>query len=289
MTPTEPQISDPPNVGVSHEPERNRLLRAFPADAYAAIAPYLETVKLRRGAVVAERGEPIEYAYFPHRSVLSLVTPLSDGTIVESATVGYEGAIGVFAILGDPIAFERTIAQVPDSATRVPAARVAALANESEALRTLLFRYVQALFRQTAQSLACLQHHSIEERCARWLLQTHDRVGADEFSLTQAFLAAMLGVRRASVNAAAGKLQAQGYIQYQWGHIRVTDRAGLEVRGVRVLRNHYRDVPQTSPAGQLRRWPVTYSGSAPPVRAERAERAERRYRSKRVRLSCSKL
>jgi CRP-like cAMP-binding protein len=228
MTPTDPQTEDQPDAAAGNARERNRLLRAFPADAYAAIAPYLETVKLKRGAVIAERGDPVEYAYFPHRSVLSLVTPLSDGTIVESATVGYEGVVGLFAIMGDGIAFERVIAQVPDSATRLPAGRLGALASEYEPVRSLLFRYAQALFRQTAQSLACLQHHSIEERCARWLLQTHDRVGADEFSLTQAFLAAMLGVRRASVNAAAGKLQAEGYIQYQWGRIRVTDRAGLE-------------------------------------------------------------
>jgi CRP-like cAMP-binding protein len=208
--------------------DRNRLLRRLsPSDA-AALDAHAEHITLHRGDVLAERGDHIEYAYFPHACVLSLVTPLSDGGIVESATVGYEGVVGLSTFLADSIAFERAIAQVPGPATRVSAAVLATLAHESAAVRTLLLRYTQALLRQTAQSVACLQHHPIDERCARWLLQTHDRMNADTFSLTHEFLAAMLGVRRAGVTVALGALQAAGFITYQRGRVTVVDRAGLE-------------------------------------------------------------
>lgn len=208
--------------------DRNRLLRSLTAADRAAIAPHLDQVVLARGQVLAERGDRIQYAYFPQRCVLSLVTALSDGSIVESATVGHEGVVGLSTFLADGIAFERAIAQVPNLATRMSANVLATLATERPTIRALLLRYTQALLRQTAQSVACLQHHPIDERCARWLLQTHDRVGEDSFSLTHEFLAAMLGVRRAGVTVALGALQSAGFITYQRGRLAVVDRAGLE-------------------------------------------------------------
>jgi CRP-like cAMP-binding protein len=110
------------------------------------------------------------------------------------------------------------------------------------ALFPLMLRYAQALQEQTAQSVACNRHHAIEERCARWLLMTHDRVGADQFPLTQEFLAFMLGVRRASVTVAAGMLQQAGLIRYSRGRIAVLDRAGLEAASCecyRVVQQRY--------------------------------------------------
>jgi CRP-like cAMP-binding protein len=221
---------------------RNRLLRSLPTRDQTTLNPHAEQVTLNRGDVLAERGERVQYAYFPDGCVLSLVTPLSDGAIVESATVGYEGVVGLSTFLADGIAFERAIAQVPGLATRVSADALATLAREHATIRALLLRYTQALLRQTAQSVACLQHHPIDERCARWLLQTHDRVGEDAFSLTHEFLAAMLGVRRAGVTVALGVLQSAGFITSQRGRLTIVDRAGLETAACecyRVITDEY--------------------------------------------------
>jgi CRP-like cAMP-binding protein len=216
--------------------DRNRLLRSLHASDYATLAPHLEQVTLARGDVLAERGDHIQYAYFPQRCVLSLVTPLSDGAIVESATVGHEGVVGLSTFLADGVAFERAIAQVPGLAVRVRADVLKTLATERGTVRGPLLRYTQALLRQTAQSVACLQHHPIDERCARWLLQTHDRIGEDSFSLTHEFLAAMLGVRRAGVTVALGSLQSAQLITYQRGRVAIIDRAGLEAAACECYR-----------------------------------------------------
>jgi CRP-like cAMP-binding protein len=125
--------------------------------------------------------------------------------------------------------------------------------QQSRALVDLLHRYTQALFTQVSQSAACNSLHSIEERCGRWLLMTHDRVETDEFVLTQEFLAIMLGVRRASVAEVAGKLQQAGLIHYQRGQMRVLDRKGLEATSCEcygVIRAEYeRLLPYLAPSG----------------------------------------
>jgi len=118
--------------------------------------------------------------------------------------------------------------QVPGAAARVPLAHVRAVAVAGSALFDVLYRYVQALIGQIAQNAACNRAHPIEQRCARWLLMTHDRAADDEFPLTQEFIAQMLGVRRAGVSAAASILQRAGFIKYSRGRITVLDREGLE-------------------------------------------------------------
>ena len=184
---------------------------------------------------------PVHSVYFPRTAVFSLLTPLEGEPPVEAATVGREGFVGTPVVLGARTTAVQALAQVPGTAARLDAGRLTdwlqAPGRLSEALGgtslfPLLLRYAQALQEQTAQSVACNRLHTLEERCARWLLMTHDRVGADQgvdqFPLTQDFLAFMLGVRRASVTVAAGMLQQAGLIKYSRGRIAVRDRAGLE-------------------------------------------------------------
>jgi CRP-like cAMP-binding protein len=209
--------------------EENRLLRSLPAEEYAQLAEYLEPVQLVAGQMLWEPGAVIHSVYFPRTCVLSILLPLTDEPPVEAATIGREGLLGTPVVLGVRVTNASALAQVPGTAVRIDAEHFVSSVRELDGiLFPLLMRYAQALQEQTAQSVACNRRHSIEERCARWLLMTHDRVGEDRFPLTQEFLAFMLGVRRASVTVAAGMLQQAGLIRYQRGRIAVLDRERLE-------------------------------------------------------------
>jgi len=153
---------------------------------------------------------------------------MSDGTAVETATVGNEGMVGLPVFHGVDRTAAQAFCQIPGDAFRVSTAAFRGELQYRGALGTLLGRYAEALFTQVAQSSACNRVHPMRERCARWLLTTHDRVGEDEFPLTHRFLAQMLGVRRATVTEAAGSLQAAGLIEYRMGTLRIRDRRGLE-------------------------------------------------------------
>ena len=208
--------------------ERNQLLRTLPPPTYAALLPDLEPVELTRGQVLWRHDAPIRGVYFPRTAVTSLLTPLADEAPVESATVGYEGLVGVPVVLGADTTHTHALAQIPGEAARVDAGRFRAWLAGADGATALFLRYAQALLEQTAQSVACNRRHELEERCARWLLATRDRVGADSFPLTHDFLAAMLGVRRATVTVAAGMLQQAGLIKYSRGKVTILDPEGLE-------------------------------------------------------------
>jgi len=206
----------------------NRLLAALPRETHDRFASEFETVPIRVRDVLHQVGRPVEHVYFPHSGMGSIVTPLRRGIRIEAATIGTEGILGVAYVLGDALATEETMIQMPGEATRL---RVRVLREEfdkDEVLRTLLLRYSQILMGQIAQGSACNRAHEIEGRCARWLLSTHDRVPGDEFPLTQEFLAMMLGVRRAGVSVAQHKLQQDGLIRYTRGTVTILDRKGLE-------------------------------------------------------------
>jgi CRP-like cAMP-binding protein len=161
---------------------------------------------------------------------------------VEVGTVGNEGMLGLPVFLGADSSPGAAFCQVPGRALRMPAEALRAAASVEGPLRDLLQRYAQALMDQIAQSAACNRAHSTEERLCRWLLMTHDRVGADRFPLTQEFLGQMLGVRRAGVSATASILQRAGFIRYSRGTITITDRAGLESASCgcyRVVRDEF--------------------------------------------------
>jgi CRP-like cAMP-binding protein len=211
-----------------HAAERNRLLRGLPPVAYEQLAPHLEPVELTPRQVLLEPDGPIRAVFFPRTVVCSLLTPLEGEMPVESATVGFEGMVGVPVVLGAATTHTKAIAQVAGAAARVDAARFREWLAQADGALPLLLRYAQALLEQTAQSVACNRKHEMEERCARWLLATRDRVGADQFMLTHEFLAAMLGVRRATVTVAAGMLQQAGLITYTRGRVTILDAERLK-------------------------------------------------------------
>ena len=208
---------------------RNRLLSALAPEDFAAIEPQLEPVTHENGEVPAAAGEPWRHVYFPETAIASVISRMEGGGAVEVRTIGNEGMVGVPVLLDASAEAVETVTQIPGTALRLPAEALARAADARPRLRRLLHRYTHAYLTQVSQSAACNRLHSIEQRCARWLLMTHDRVDrVDRFPLTQEFLAIMLGVRRAGVTVAAGALQDSGLIRYRRGSIQVLDRAGLE-------------------------------------------------------------
>jgi CRP-like cAMP-binding protein len=156
------------------------------------------------------------------------VISLGDGRVVEAATIGNEGMVGIPALLGLDFTTATATAQVPGDSLRIPTPSFMKAMSRGGPLDLILRRYIAFSLRSAYQAVACNALHSVEERMSRWLLTTQDRVGKSEFLLTQEFLAQMLGVRRQSVQVVAGTLQTAGLITYRRGQVRVMDREGLE-------------------------------------------------------------
>jgi CRP-like cAMP-binding protein len=188
----------------------------------------MEWVNLELKEVLFNVDVPIAHVYFPENTVVSVLGVMTDGSAVEVATVGREGMTGLPVFLGAQKTMAHALVQVPGQALRIEAGAFREQVQRLSGLRDVLNRYTQALFTLLSQGAACNRLHSIEERCARWLLQTRDRVGANEFPLTQQFLSQMLGVRRAGVSEVAAVLQDEGLIRYARGVITITHPAGLE-------------------------------------------------------------
>lgn len=207
----------------------NRLLNALAPRDFERLRPHLERGHVELYHMLAKQGDTFTHVHFPESCVISLVNRMSNGSGVEAGTIGNEGMAGLPAYLEGAESESETFCQVAGASLRLPAQLLVDAAAERPEIRRLLNRYVQAYLSQLAQSVACNRLHDIEQRCARWLLMTHDRVGdAETFPLKHEFLALMLGVRRAGVTTAAGVLQEQGLIHYRRGIIRVVDRNGLE-------------------------------------------------------------
>ena len=205
----------------------NRILTALPSSERLALFGVVRTVSLPVKTVLFEPGGPIDAIYFPVNGVISLVTPLHDGAIVEVATIGNEGIVGVPLVPLGALAV-RAISQVAGHSLRMEATAFMDWFDRSSTFQSLVDKYTQALFGQISQAAACNRLHSSEERLSRWLLMSHDRVGSDEFVITQEFLGQMLGARRSTVSVSAGILQRAGLIRYVRGHVTIVDRAGLE-------------------------------------------------------------
>ena len=206
----------------------NRLLASLPADAFSAISPHLKIVELKFGDVLAEAGSPIRQVYFPYSGAISLVVDLDVGMMIETAMVGHDGVLNAASALDGKVSLNKGIVQVAGSAGTIEVNRLRRLANEIEPFRALLIRHEQVLFAQSQQSAACNASHSIEARMCRWLLYMRDLAGSDDLSLTQEFLAQMLGVRRPSVSLVANTLQKRGLIKYSRGRIHLLDLKGLQ-------------------------------------------------------------
>ncbi len=207
---------------------QNRLLTALPRAEYDRLSPHLEKVSLPLKDILYEANGPIPHVFFPLIGVVSLVIIMEGGFCLEVGLIGNEGMVGTPVFLGSQRSPTRAISQVPGEALRLETKVFQEEIKRSTALNRLVQRYTQAMINQISQSTVCNHRHSVEKRMCRWLLMSHDRVGTDNFMLTQEFLAQMLGVRRPTVTAAAGVLQTAGLISYHRGRVTVLDRKGLE-------------------------------------------------------------
>ena len=207
--------------------QANLLLAALSPDDFALISARLEPQVLALRKVLYEPGAEIEHIYFPTTGCVSMIHGTAEGS-VEVSTIGLEGLVGIPVLLRGSSEPTQALVQVEGEAYRITSSDFLMVVAASEHLERVFLRYALALFNQVSRSVACNRLHSLEERCARWLLITHDRVDGDQFKLTQEFLSYMLGVHRPAVTLAAGVLQSAGYIRYSRGVITVTDRAGLE-------------------------------------------------------------
>jgi CRP-like cAMP-binding protein len=206
----------------------NRILAALPRAALEQLLPDLDQKPMAMEQVLQPRGERLEEVVFPLLGVASMVSMGDSGDSVEVATIGCEGIVGLPLFLGGEKAAVEIFVQVPGEALHLSAEAFRYhLARETSLTHTLLL-YTQALLTQVAQCSACNCHHPVEARCARWMLQTHDRVKGDVFPLTHDFLGLMLGVRRASVTLTAGALQKRKLITYHRGVVTILNRKGLE-------------------------------------------------------------
>ena len=207
---------------------RNKILNLLSPKELGAVLDRSEMVTIESQEIVFRRREPIPFAYFPDNCVISVVTEMEDGDAVEAMTIGNDG-FGPLAVFHEvPSSWLKGIGQITGEARRIPAPDFSELARKYEGFHRLLHRYSQFVFETVSQSAACNRLHVIEQRAARWLLMSEDRVGRNRFDLTQEFLAEMLGVRRPGVTVAMGVLERAGLIAHGRGNITVVDRAGLE-------------------------------------------------------------
>jgi CRP-like cAMP-binding protein len=206
----------------------NRLLGAMEAVSRKRLGPHLEPVKLKLGAIVCEAGGLLKHAYFPEGAVLSLLTVLENGSAIETANIGREGAFGLFAAMYSRVSFNRCLVQLEGSMVRCPIELLQSEFKRSEHVRDLFVSYSETLLSQVQQTVACNAMHTTEQRICRWLLMMHDRAEGEALPYTHEFLSHMLGANRKSVTLAAQSLKTAGLISYYRGTIKVLDRLGLE-------------------------------------------------------------
>jgi CRP-like cAMP-binding protein len=218
----------PRSAAPGHAP-LNRLLANLPAREFGRLRPHLEAIPLALRTVLHEPGRPIPHVYFPTTCVISLLCP-PDGRQegIEIGVVGREGLVGLGVFLGAEASAARCMVQVPGEALRMRAEDFRRRVGRNSPLHGVLLRYTHDFLTQVTQSVLCNALHPVGKRLARWVLTVHTRAGTNHFPLTHELLAAMLGVRRASVTEAARQLQQAGLIRYGRGEVTVLDRRGLE-------------------------------------------------------------
>ena len=231
----------------------NDLLAAVPGAAYRRLLGSLDPVTLTLGEVLYEPGETIRHVYFPGRSLVSLLTLVDGHQALEVGLIGREGMVGIPLVLGSRVSPVRALVQGAGPAMRMTSARFLKAFRLSLPLQRKLYQYTHTLMAQISQTAACNRFHVVEQRLARWLLMTHDRVDLDQFRMTQEFLGHMLGVRRVGVTVAAQALQKRKLISYSRGLIIILDRKGLEAASCRC----YQAVRQFDSAAARGRPPVS--------------------------------
>jgi CRP-like cAMP-binding protein len=237
--PTTPNLPidqlDPPSEGTTSDGadrrallNGNHLLAVLSSQEMAAAAAAAERVRMRMRQLLFAQGDAITHAYFPVSGVVSLMADMADGEAIETLTVGNEGMIGLSAVLGSDRSPTRALCQIAGVAIRIPIAALLQAAPPGGTLHGRLLRYAEARLTSLSRSVACNRLHSARQRYARWVLTTHDRMGGDEFPITQELMGQMLGVTRPTISLVGGELQAAGLIHGGHGRITVDDRAGLE-------------------------------------------------------------
>lgn len=203
---------------------RNRLLSMLPPKEFKTLLADATAVDYPQGRLIYREESSIPFILFPVDAVASILVGAGDDSVVEVATVGNEGMVGVGAIMAVATAFGQTIIQIPGRAISLNYTRACRILREQPNVQILIHRYLYAFLRQVAQAGPCNRLHSAAERCARWLLMTQDRVFSDDLLLTQHFLAAMMGTRRPTVNLALATLRNGGAIEYTYRSIKILDR-----------------------------------------------------------------
>jgi len=206
----------------------NRILDALPAQDANRLGRILTPVTLSARQTPCRLGEEIDFVYFPIRGLVSIVTPLADGSAVEVGTIGEEGAVGLTALLSNSVSPHDAVVQGTVEALRAEAPSLRHEFERSAGFRRAILRFTELFIEQVSQTAACNGRHRVEARCARWLLLMADQCESPQFPLTHNLLAALLGVRRTGVSVVAKSLQLQGAIGYSHGKVEILDRSILE-------------------------------------------------------------
>jgi CRP-like cAMP-binding protein len=225
-------------------PVANSLLAALPRADYQRLLAGLEPLTLRFGAVLHEPEARIQHVYFPVDCIISLMAPGADREELEVGAVGYEGMVGISVALAEDVSSVRAVVQASGTALRMNARRFRSALLQCPPMQLEILRYAAAKLAWARQALACCRFHTTEERLARALLMSADRLRSEELFLTQALLARMLAVRRATVNEAAAPLRQRNLIRYSRGRIRILDREGLEAASCRC---YAKSLPENNP------------------------------------------
>jgi CRP-like cAMP-binding protein len=210
------------------KPVSNIILLSIVESDYSLLRPHLEYVELPNHLILHEAGGKLEFVYFPNRGLISLVVAMKDGKTAEAGVVGNEGFTGIPAAVGLSRSPLQAIVQITGDGFRVPVGALQQLLESAPHLQLLLNRYAVLQGMQVAQTAACNRLHDLEQRLARWLLMTQDRVDSASLQITHDFLATMLGTNRSSVSLAAGILQREGSIEYTHGVVTIVNRRRLE-------------------------------------------------------------
>ena len=213
---------------VEGNPVKNELLLGIPAQEWNLILPLLTFVQLRTHDVLQESEESIRYVYFVNSGMVSVVSVMQDGKVVEVGISGKEGCTGLPLLVGFRTSDTRSVVQIEGDALRMGSQNAVKALLRCPILTKRMQQYVFFMSMQSSQVAACNRLHDVEERLARWLLMSQDRVGGNLVNLTHELVAHMLGTRRSSVTVAAGLLSKSGLITYNRGHIKIESRTNLE-------------------------------------------------------------
>jgi CRP-like cAMP-binding protein len=222
----------------------NRILARLTRKEYQRLLPGLELVKLDFGEVIYRAGDPVKHVYFPNDCMVSVMTAIGDRQVAEVGLVGKEGVAGVQTALGAGKSAFVNVIQGGGTAMRLSRSRYDRELSRNGTLKRESFRFIHLLMIQFSQTAGCNRYHPVSQRLARWLLMCRDRMGSNEFRLTQKFLAFMLGVQRPRISGAAAELKRKSMIRYSRGRITILDEKGLQAASCACyqrVKDAYRD------------------------------------------------